>query len=103
MLAWWYACWNDAEEKRVKTGLNISFFCGREESGKRWKMEAEEREIKRVKRKYMTLGWVQGLRDGEGASLFYFRLTRLCAPFLSVAPSLFHTMLFFLRCPHCSL
>lgn len=44
MLAWWYACWNDGEEKRVKTGLNISFFCGREESGKRWKMEAEGRD-----------------------------------------------------------
>lgn len=60
------------------------------------------REIERVKRKYVTLGWVQGLGDGEGASLFYFRLTRLCAPFLSVAPSLFHTMLFFLLCPRCS-
>lgn len=66
----------------------------------RWKQRG--REIERVKRKYVTLGWVQGLRDGEGASLFYFRLTRLCAPFLSVAPSLFHTMLFFLLCPHCS-
>lgn len=54
------------------------------------------------RRRYVTLGWVLGLRDGEGASLFYFRLTRLCAPFLSVAPSLFHTTLFFPRCPHCS-
>lgn len=65
----------------------------------RWKQRSE---IERVKRKYVTLGWVQGLGDGEGASLFYFRLTRLCAPFLSVAPSLFHTMLFFLRCPPCA-
>lgn len=31
-------------EKRVKTGLNISFFRGREGSGKRWKMEAEGRD-----------------------------------------------------------
>lgn len=31
-------------KKIVKTGLNISFFCGREGSGKRWKMEAEGRD-----------------------------------------------------------
>lgn len=33
-----------ARKKRLKTELNISFFCGREGSGKRWKMGAEGRD-----------------------------------------------------------
>lgn len=86
------------EREPSRTGVYMCLFAA---EGERRKMEAE-RERERVKRKYVTLGWVLGLGDGEGASLFYFRLTRLCAPFLSVAPSLFHTLLFFLRCPHCS-
>lgn len=86
------------EEEQSRTrGLNITLCSGRE----RQRMGAgrQRGEKEGVKRKCMTLGWVQGLGDGEGASLFYFRLTRLCAPFLSVAPSLFHTLVFFLCWP----
>lgn len=98
-------CGRSKERERSAAALlNISLCRGR---GGKKTGETEDgsggREIERVKRKYVTLGWVPGLGDGEGASLFYFRLTRLCAPFLSVAPSLFHTMLFFLLCPRCSL
>lgn len=86
------------EEDQSRTGgLNITLCSGKEI--RRMEAGRQRGENEGVKRKCMTLGWVQGLGDGEGASLFYFRLTRLCAPFLSVAPSLFHTLVFFLCCP----
>ena len=66
-----------------------------ERERERERERGREREWKRV-----TLGGVKGLGDGDGASLFYFRLKRLCAPFISVAPSLFHPLFSLFSSPH---